>query len=64
MRQGINDWVRSSGEFDAVLDFDATLRDPKQPTRMAEGLHTGDHLHGSDAGYRAIVDAIDLSLFK
>jgi lysophospholipase L1-like esterase len=64
VRQGINQWIRSSGEFDAVLDFDAILRDPKQPTRMADGMHAGDHLHGSDAGYRAIVDSIDLSLFE
>lgn len=62
-RQAINAWIRESGEFDAVLDFDAVLRDPAQPTRMEDGLHSGDFLHGSDAGYRALAESIDLSLF-
>lgn len=64
VRQSINDWMRTSGEFDAVLDFDAVLRDPDRPTQMREGLHSGDHLHGSDAGYRAVADSIDLALFR
>ena len=64
VRQSINAWIRSSGEFDAVLDFDAELRDPKQPSRMAESMHSGDFLHGSDAGYRAVADSIDLALFE
>jgi len=64
VRQAVNDWIRSSGEFDAVLDFDAVLRDPTKPTQMKDGLHSGDHLHGSDAGYRALAESIDLKLFQ
>jgi lysophospholipase L1-like esterase len=63
VRQAVNTWIRESGEFDAVLDFDAVLRDPAQPTQMKEGLHSGDFLHGSDAGYKAVADSIDLRLF-
>jgi lysophospholipase L1-like esterase len=64
VREAVNDWIRTSGEFDAVLDFDAVLRDPAKPTQIKDGLHSGDHLHGSDAGYRAIADSIDLALFR
>ncbi|HEV7432400.1 MAG TPA: SGNH/GDSL hydrolase family protein, partial [Steroidobacteraceae bacterium] len=63
-RKGINDWIRNGGEFDAVLDFDAVLRDPAKPTRMAEGRHMGDYLHGNDAGYAAVGNSIDLKLFR
>jgi lysophospholipase L1-like esterase len=63
-REMINRWIRTSGAFDGVLDFDAVLRDPQDPTRIATGLHAGDHLHGSDAGYAALARSIDLSLFK
>ncbi len=64
VRQAVNTWIRTSGAFDAVLDFDAALRDPADPRQIAAGLHAGDHLHGSDAGYRAIARSIDLSLFR
>ncbi|HTX23595.1 MAG TPA: SGNH/GDSL hydrolase family protein [Steroidobacteraceae bacterium] len=63
-REAINRWIRTSGAFDGVLDFDAVLRDPQDPTRMAAPLQAGDHLHGSDAGYEALARSIDLSLFK
>ena len=63
-RQAINTWMRQSGEFDGVLDFDAVLRDPAHPTRIADGLHMGDHLHGSDAGYEAVGQSINLKLFR
>ncbi len=63
-RQKINAWIRTSKEFDGVLDFDAVLRDPAKPSQMADGKHAGDHLHGSDAGYRAVADSIDLKLFR
>jgi hypothetical protein len=46
-----------------VLDFDAVWRDPDRPSRIREDFHAGDHLHGNDAGYRALADSIDLSLF-
>jgi lysophospholipase L1-like esterase len=63
-RQKINQWIRTSGAFDGVLDFDAAWRDPAQPTQIKAGYHAGDHLHGSDAGYRVLADSIDLKLFQ
>jgi lysophospholipase L1-like esterase len=63
-RQAVNAWIRSSGAFDAVLDFDAVWRDPARPSQIKDGLHMGDHLHGSDAGYKALADSIDLGLFR
>jgi len=48
----------------SVVDFDAVLRDPDQPTQIKEGLHAGDHLHGSDAGHEAMAAAFPLSLLK
>ena len=64
MRQQINAWIRTGGAFDAVLDFDAVVRDPAQPTQIAGPLQSGDHLHGSDQGYAAIAKSIDLNLFR
>jgi hypothetical protein len=64
VRTAVNDWIRKSGEFDGVLDFDAALRDPAKPSQIKEGWHAGDHLHGSDAGYRVVADSIDLKLFR
>ena len=64
VRQAINDWMRTSKEFDGVLDFDAAFRDPAKPTQMKDAFQFGDHLHGSDAGYRAVADSIDLGLFR
>ena len=64
VRQAINTWIRSGEAFDAVLDFDSALRDAAHPTQISEGLHNGDHLHGSDAGYAKLASSIDLSLFK
>ena len=63
-RQAVNTWIRQSGVFDAVLDFDAVWADPARPTRIREGYQAGDHLHGSDAGYKAMADSIDLDLFR
>ena len=64
VRQQINAWIRTGGAFDAVLDFDAVVRDPAQPTQIAGPLQSGDHLHGSDQGYAAIAKSIDLNLFR
>jgi lysophospholipase L1-like esterase len=63
-RQRVNDWIRTSGEFDAVIDFDLALRDPQQPTRLAPAYDSGDHLHPSIDGYRRIAETVDLSLFR
>jgi lysophospholipase L1-like esterase len=62
-RQAINDWIRVGKAFDAVIDFDAALRDPAHPTSMLPDYDCGDHLHPSDNGYRRMGDAIDLALF-
>ncbi|BCJ48433.1 SGNH hydrolase [Actinoplanes ianthinogenes] len=62
VRQAVNDWIRTGGAFDAVLDFDAVWRDRERPSRVIDGFHAGD-VHGSDAGYRALADSIDLALF-
>jgi len=59
VRQQVNAWIRSSGEFDAVADFDALLRDPAHPTRMRAAFDSGDRLHPGDAGYRAMADSLD-----
>ncbi|GGF29332.1 hypothetical protein GCM10011611_39240 [Aliidongia dinghuensis] len=64
MRQAVNRWIRESGAFDAVLDFDQIMRDPARPVHLAPGYDSGDHLHPNDAGYAAMAASIDLGLFK
>jgi lysophospholipase L1-like esterase len=59
-RQAVNHWIRTSGEFDAVVDFDAATRDPQNPTRFRSTLDSGDHLHPGNDGYKAMADAVDL----
>jgi len=60
LRQRLNAWIRTAGAFDALLDADAALRDPRQPTRLAPNYDSGDHLHPGDAGSRALAAAVDL----
>ena len=62
-RQAINAWIRQPGHFDAVIDFDRAVRDPRHPGRMLPAEDSGDHLHPSPAGYRAMAAAIALELF-
>ncbi|WP_411884224.1 SGNH/GDSL hydrolase family protein [Polaromonas sp. YR568] len=62
LRQRINAWIRGSGEFDAVLDFDAVVRDPQNPLRILPAYDSGDHLHLGDAGNKAVADAVDVKL--
>ncbi len=62
-RVAVNDWIRNSGAFDGVADFDKALRDPELPTQMLPKYDCGDGLHPSDLGYCAMGDAIDLGLF-
>lgn len=62
-RQEVNQWIRTAGHFDAIVDFDKVTRDPSHPERMLPSYDSGDHLHPSPAGYRAMADAIPLSLF-
>jgi lysophospholipase L1-like esterase len=63
-RKAINEWIRASDAFDGVIDFDKAVRDPNHPDRLSPAYDGGDHLHPSDAGYKAMADAIPLSLFK
>ena len=63
-REAVNAWIRTGGAFDAVIDFDAAVRDPDHPTRIRADFDVGDHLHPNDAGYRAMGDAVDLKLFE
>ena len=62
-RQAVNRWIRESGEFDAVIDFDKVTRDPARPDRLLPAYDSGDRLHPSPTGYRAMADAIPLDLF-
>jgi lysophospholipase L1-like esterase len=63
-RQAVNTWIRGAGHFDAVIDFDAVMRDPAHPDHMLPALDCGDHLHPNPAGYKAMGDAIPLNLFE
>jgi len=63
-RQAVNQWVRTTGAFDAVFDFDAAVRDPNHPAQFRDGYHSGDHLHPSATGYKAMADVIDLSVLR
>jgi lysophospholipase L1-like esterase len=64
IREAVNKWIRTSGAFDGVIDFDAVLRDPKHPSRLLPRFASKDRLHPNDAGYQAMADAIDLALFR
>ena len=63
-RKAVNEWIRTSKEYDAVVDFDAVVRDPQAPTKILTQYDSGDHLHPGDAGYEAMAKAIDLNFFK
>ncbi|RZS32189.1 lysophospholipase L1-like esterase [Herbihabitans rhizosphaerae] len=60
LRQEVNRWIRTSGEYDAVVDFDRVVADPSAPGRIRAEYDSGDHLHPGDAGYRAMAHAVDL----
>jgi lysophospholipase L1-like esterase len=63
-RQAVNHWIRTSGGYDAVIDFDKATRDPAHPARLLPAYDSGDHLHPNDMGYEAMAKAVDLSLFR
>jgi lysophospholipase L1-like esterase len=63
-RNTVNEWIRSSGRFDAVIDLDAALRDPENPLRLLPAADTGDHLHPNETGHRMMAEAVDLALFN
>jgi lysophospholipase L1-like esterase len=63
-RQALNEFIRTGGLYDGMIDFDKATRDPAAPTKFNPLYDSGDHLHPNDAGYKAMGEAIDLSLFK
>jgi lysophospholipase L1-like esterase len=63
-RQSVNNWIRTSGAFDSVIDFDKAVQDPADPKKLLETYDSGDHLHQNNAGSKAMADAIDVDLFR
>jgi lysophospholipase L1-like esterase len=63
-RAAVNQWIRTSGAFDGVIDFDAAVRDPASPTHLASPYDSGDHLHPGTVGHEAMGNAVDLGLFR
>ena len=61
-RVAVNEWIRTSGAFDGVIDFDKVVQDPAKPTSMLPAFDKGDNLHPNDAGYKAMAESIDLGL--
>ncbi|MBV9473371.1 MAG: SGNH/GDSL hydrolase family protein [Solirubrobacterales bacterium] len=61
-REAVNQWIRTSGAFDGVIDFDHALADPGDPLTMNPAYDSGDHLHPNDAGYRKMADTVSLTL--
>jgi lysophospholipase L1-like esterase len=61
-REAVNHWIRTSGAFDGVIDFDKVMRDPADPLRLNPSYDSGDHLHPNDAGYQAMANAINLAM--
>jgi lysophospholipase L1-like esterase len=64
MREALNDWIRTSGAYDAVFDFDKVVEDPQNPKQILASFNIRDHLHPNDAGYKAMADSVDLSIFN
>ena len=64
VRQAVNHWIRSTDEFDGVIDFDLATRDPARPSRFLPAYDSGDHLHPNDLGYQAMGNAVPLTLFR
>lgn len=63
IREALNQWIRTSGAFDAIVDFEAATKDPNNPKRIRSDFDPGDHLHPNDAGYHAMGEAVDPSIF-
>ncbi len=63
-RETVNQWIRTSGNFDAVIDFDAAMRNPQKTSQLLPTADSGDHLHPNETGYKIMAEAVDLGLFK
>jgi lysophospholipase L1-like esterase len=63
-RDMVNKWIRTSGRFDAVIDFDKAIRNPDDTLSILPGAQSGDYLHPNESGYQMMGDAVDLSLFR
>ncbi len=63
IRQAVNEWIRTSAKLDAVADFDAATRDPREPQRLLPEFDSGDHIHPNDAGNAAMAGAVDTTIF-
>jgi lysophospholipase L1-like esterase len=63
-RLAVNAWIRAPGNFDRIVDFDAAVRDPDQPTRLRPAFDSGDHVHPNDAGYRMLAASVPLAFFS
>lgn len=63
-RTKVNEWIRTSGQFDAVIDFDKTMQDPQNIINLLPEVQTGDFLHPNELGYKKMGESIDLRLFK
>jgi lysophospholipase L1-like esterase len=64
IRSAVNQWIRTSGAAGGYFDFDKAVRDPSHPTRFRDGYHSGDNLHPSAIGYKAMADAVDLAVLR
>jgi lysophospholipase L1-like esterase len=63
-RQEVNRWIRTSGAYDGIVDFDAAVRDPNHPAKQLPALDPGDHLHFTDTGYQKMSEVPELKFFK
>jgi lysophospholipase L1-like esterase len=63
-RETVNTWIRTSGQFDKVIDFDAAMHDPQNPSHLLPAADSGDHLHPNEVGYKMMAETIDLKLFR
>ncbi|MFT4114320.1 SGNH/GDSL hydrolase family protein [Silvibacterium sp.] len=64
IREAVNQWIRTPGNFDGFIDFDKATQDPQNPTKFLLANEHGDHLHPNDTGYKVMSDSIDLKLFQ
>jgi GDSL-like Lipase/Acylhydrolase family len=64
VRQSLNDWIRTGGAYDGVIDFDAAVHDPQRPTKFLATHQAGDYLHPNSTGYKAMAAAVDLKLLE